>query len=139
MKNLWLHRRRSRGQKTDVPPMTPMIDVVFLLLIYFVFTFEAPDRLAGLPVLRPTRPPPANLRVTPSLLIGVHQNFYTLNDTRVSVEAMTRHFRNLANIDPTTNVVVIVSGDSPHHRALISLLDLLHKSGLLTITLLSGD
>jgi len=138
MKNLWLHRRRSRGQKTDTLPMTPMIDVVFLLLIYFIFTFETPDRLAGLPVLRPTRHAHENMRVTPSFMIGVYQNIYTINDTQVSVEAMTRVFHNLAKIDPTTNVVVIATGNSPH-RALISLMDLLHKSGLETITLLSAD
>jgi len=135
------HRRAPKNdQKMEDIPMTPMIDVVFQLLIYFVFTFEIPDRIAQIPVFRPAAPPPEDTPPPPihNMRVGVYQNFYTINDTQVSIEAMTRHFNNLANTDPTTNVIVIATGNSPH-RALVFVLDLLHKSGLNTITLLSAD
>ncbi len=49
------------------PPMTPMIDVVFLLLIFFVWTsrFDRPEEdlparaaLEALPGVKPQEPPP---------------------------------------------------------------------------------
>ena len=41
--------RNTKRQVEDVP-MTPMIDVVFQMLIYFVLTFEIPDKMSQMQV-----------------------------------------------------------------------------------------
>jgi biopolymer transport protein ExbD len=46
-------RQRATKKKLEDVPLTPMIDVVFQMLIYFVVTFEIPDRLTEMKVWRP--------------------------------------------------------------------------------------
>jgi biopolymer transport protein ExbD len=133
-------RKSVRDQKFDDIPMTPMIDVVFQLLIYFVFTFEIPDRMSQMPVFRPApdmrgTPPEQEIR---SMRIGVYDGFYTLNDTRVTEDSLSRTFNRLANLDPNQNMIVIATGNS-RHRFLVNVLDLLQKAGLERVTLLSAD
>lgn len=120
--------------------MTPMIDVVFQLLIYFVFTFEIPDRMSQMPVFRPApdtrgQPPDSPIR---SMRIGVYDGFFTLNDTRVTEDSLSRTFNRLANLDPNQNMIVIATGNS-QHKYLVRVLDLLQKAGLQQVTLLSAD
>ncbi len=135
-------RAPKRDQKMEDIPMTPMIDVVFQLLIYFVFTFEIPDRMAQIPVFRPAAPPPREDEPPPpppnNLRVGVYENFYTINDTRVTTQTMLRSFNQLANLDPTQNVIVLATGNSKH-GSLVYVLDLLHKSGLEKVTLMSAE
>lgn len=135
------HRRApKRDQKMEDIPMTPMIDVVFQLLIYFVFTFEIPDKMSQMPVFRPApdmrgNPPEQEIR---SMRIGVYDGFFTLNDTRVTEDSMVRTFTRLANLDPNQNMIVIATGNS-QHKYLVRVLDLLQKAGLQQVTLLSAD
>lgn len=135
------HRRApKRDQKMEDIPMTPMIDVVFQLLIYFVFTFEIPDRMSQMPVFRPApdtrgQPPQQEIR---SMRIGVYDGFFTLNDTRVTESSLERTFNRLANLDPNQNMIVIATGNS-QHKYLVRVLDLLQKAGLQQVTLLSAD
>jgi len=132
-------RAPKRDQKMEDIPMTPMIDVVFQLLIYFVFTFEIPDRIAQIPVFRPAAPPePTPIRPPQNIRVGVYENFYTINDRRMTPESMTRTFNQLANLDSTQNVIVLATGNSKH-GSLVFVLDLLHKSGLEKVSLMSAD
>ncbi len=135
------HRRApKRDQKMEDIPMTPMIDVVFQLLIYFVFTFEIPDRMSQMSVFRPApdtrgQPPQQDVR---SMRIGVYDGFFTLNDTRVTQDSLSRTFNRLANLDPNQTMIVIATGNS-QHKYLVEVLDLLQKAGLEQVTLLSAD
>ena len=132
--------RKKPDNRVEDVPMTPMIDVVFQLLIYFVFTFEIPDRISQMTVYRPA--PDARAKPTDpdinTMRVGVYEDGYTLNDTRVSVETLQRTFNRLADLNPTQNIIVIATGQSKHSQ-LVYVLDLLNKSGLESISLLSSN
>lgn len=124
--------------------MTPMIDVVFQMLIYFVLTFEIPHRISEMKVWRPQAPPDAE--PTPDITtqnitiyaVGGNQSPYTLNDRAVTLESMSNYIYNLADNDPTQTVVVKATARSKH-RDLVALLNLLTDAGLENISLFSAE
>ena len=94
--------KREGVEPADVP-MTPMIDVVFQLLIYFLVTFEATDVMAHLDVFTPSpdSKPPKEDKPPPNLIkIVVFPDGYTINDKQVTVESLDRLLNKLAAIDP---------------------------------------
>lgn len=134
-------RERVRSTKRPVEdiPLTPMIDVVFQMLIYFVLTFEIPDKMSQMQVWRPagestaSQPPDFEpMRVT------VYSGYYALNDTRVSLGTLEKTFNRLADLNPAQNIIVVATGRSKH-KELVSVLDLLNKAGLVNVSLLSSE
>lgn len=136
-------RRKSKREPAEPSevPMTPMIDVVFQLLIYFLVTFEASDVMAHLDVFTPSpdSKPPEEKPPTPNLIrIVVFPDGYTINDKQVSVEILDRLLNKLAAIDPTQTVMINATGLSPHFR-LVEVLDLCAKSGLRNLSVVSRN
>lgn len=133
-----VHRnRRSKFQKRNIETvaMTPMIDVVFQMLIYFVLTFEVPDHLSQMQVWRPTGPGPGGI-LPPQ--IGIQAGYYTWDSQRVSLKQMEQVLNRLADLNPDQSLIVCPSVDSVH-RDLVTLLDLMNKSGLENISLISTE
>lgn len=122
--------------------MTPMIDVVFQLLIYFVLTFEIPDVLSQMSLYRPApdSPPPSDEPPDlTSIRVGVYEGgVYTLDDARLSKNALQRAFNRAADLDPTQPVIVVATAQSKH-KHLVEVLDMLNFAGLETISLISSD
>jgi len=136
-------QRRIRSTKRPVEdiPLTPMIDVVFQMLIYFVLTFEIPDRMSQMQVWRPAGEPQTTSEAPPPIdliRITVYDGYYTLNDTRVSLATLERTFNRLADLNPNRNMIVVATADSKH-RYLVNTLDLLNKAGLQNVSLLSSN
>lgn len=138
------HERQRKGKTEEEEseiPMTPMIDVVFQLLIYFLVTFEPTDVMAHLDVFTPSpdkstpeEPPP-----TPNLIrIVIFPDGYSINDRPVSREGLDRLLNKLAAIDPSQTVMINATGLSPHFR-LIEVLDLCAKSGLSNLSVVSRN
>ena len=134
-------RKPKRDRSMGDVPMTPMIDVVFQLLIYFVFTFEIPDILSRMEVFRPEVVGGCGSRRN---VIGVNWDqesdtgFFTYNDQPVSPEALTTRMGLIANINPEQNIMVSATANS-YHRDLVFVLNLLHDVGLKNVVLLSSD
>ena len=123
--------------------MTPMIDVVFQLLIYFVFTFETPDVLSQMSLYRPAPNPnqPQNPETPPDSLrvvIYPQKDTFALNDIRVGKAAMQRTFNRAADLNPLQPIIIVATAES-EHRDLVEVLDMLNHAGLQTISLLSAD
>lgn len=119
--------------------MTPMIDVVFQMLIYFVLTFEIPDKMSQMQVWRPAGQAPKEASEPLELTrITVYNGYYALNDTRRSLETLEKAFNRMADLDPTRNVIVVATADSKH-KELVALLNLLNKAGLQNVSLLSSN
>lgn len=123
--------------------MTPMIDVVFQMLIYFVLTFEIPHRISEMKVWRPQAPdiPPKENITTQNITIyaaGPNQSPYTMNDRAVTLASMRNYIYNLADNDPTQTVVVKATSTSKH-KDLVALLNLLSDAGLENISLFSAE
>ena len=134
-------RARKRPEVTEPAlSMTPMIDVVFQLLIYFIVTAKPIDVITNLDVFRPApdkstpkdAPPPNLVRV------GVYQDGYTVNDTPVSPERLDAALGKVASIDAGQTIMITVSAISKH-GALVKALDLCAKNGLKSLSVVSAS
>ena len=128
-------RRQPEDPKLE---MTPMIDVVFQLLIFFIVTLKQEDVLAHLDVSRPA-PDPSQKKeevVEDLLTVTVFNEGFVLKGRIVSLRTLDKHFTKLAKYSKTVSVIVKCTGDSPH-TYLVQLLDLCAKCGLQNISVFS--
>ncbi len=120
--------------------MTPMIDVVFQLLIYFLVTFTTPDVLAHLDISRPApdssqteqRTPPKMIRV------NIYADGYSLNGRAVSKDELERILTRLASFSTSQTVLITCAGESEHAR-LVDVLDICAGSGLNKLSVVSAE
>ena len=136
-----MSRKRKRPE-LDPPAleMTPMIDVVFQLLIYFIVTIKPIDVVTNLDVFRPAPDPNAPKDAEPPQMVrlGVYQNGYSLNETEVSLERLDQTLGRLAAINASQTVMITVSAHSSHGQ-LIAALDLCAKNGLHSLSVVSAS
>lgn len=138
-------RRREREEATIEVSMTPMIDVVFQLLIYFLVTFSTPDVLAHLDISRPApdksqteqRTPPKMIRVN-IYAEGGRENGYSLNGRTVSCAELASILNRLGGFSQNQTVLITCAGGSEHAK-LIGVLDICAQSGLSKISVVSAE
>ena len=120
--------------------MTPMIDVVFQLLIYFIVTTKPVDVITNLDVFRPAPDPNSPKTEKPPQLIrvGVFKDGYTINDNPISLEGLDTAFGRLAAIDAGQTIMITVSAFSKHGM-LVRALDLCAKNGLKSLSVVSAS
>ena len=119
--------------------MTPMIDVVFQLLIYFLVTFSTADMLAHLDISRPT-PDAAQTKQTPPadmIRIAVLKDGFAINGRGVSDGELKELLKKLADIR-TKQTVLVNCDDQSLHGRLIQTLDMCASHGLTQIAVMSG-
>ena len=132
-------KKRRIPQKPEDLPMTPMIDVVFQLMIYFILTFKVPKAMAHVPVFRPApNSAPKDTQQPPRVRITVLTNGYMANEKPASLETLKGWLTTLANIDKDQNIVINVTGGS-EHKMLMGLLDVCVEVGLKNFALFSMD
>lgn len=134
-------RKRNKPQAENPEiPMTPMIDVVFQLLIYFIVTMKPVDVVANLDVSRPSAEKTAeDQRVPPKLIrIVVFPDGYTINDKQVSAQELDALLSKLAALDKNQTILITCGSLSPH-KYLVKVLDLCAKSGLRNLSVLSAN
>ena len=120
--------------------MTPMIDVVFQLLIYFLVTFTTPDVLAHLDISRPApdktqteqRTPPKMIRV------NIYADGFSLNGRAVSRTELHSILNRLASFSKSQTVLITCAGESEHAK-LIDVLDICAESGLSKLSVVSAE
>lgn len=133
-------RRSRRRPVEDIKlDMTPMIDCVFQLLIFFLVSMKFEDIIAHLDVYRPS--PDPNRPVTPPpdtemVTIGVFSDGFTINDKPMGLESLDRMLNKLAGYSQTQTILIKCAPDSPHQK-LIELLDLCAKNRLSNLSVLS--
>ncbi|MFO1522135.1 MAG: biopolymer transporter ExbD [Kiritimatiellia bacterium] len=115
--------------------MTPMIDVVFQLMIYFVLTFEIPQAFTNLNVYRPAGTSAGN-GPPPSIRIVVAHGSYSFNETRTDYEGIKNALIQLGDIDPNQNVVIQCTLDSVQQE-LVYVLDICTTIGLKRLSVLT--
>ncbi|MFO7535611.1 MAG: biopolymer transporter ExbD [Kiritimatiellia bacterium] len=118
--------------------MTPMIDCVFQLLIFFLVSMKFEDIIAHLDVYRPAPDPQAvpQEKVDDLVTIGIFVDGYTINDKPMGLESLDRMLGKLAGYSKTQTILIKCAPDSPHER-LIQLLDLCSKNKLQNLSVLS--
>jgi len=116
--------------------MAAMIDVVFLLLVFFVVTTVPRDVMAQLRGARARHdesvPPPR----VPLIHVDIHAEGYVMNGRPVTLEYIDRYFTKISRISRRQSIV-IASTPEARHSGLIKVLDLCAKAGLDRIVVMS--
>ncbi len=120
--------------------MTPMIDVVFQLLIYFVVTMQPVDVVAHLDVFRPS---PESTKEKPEqppkmIRIAVYADGFTINDRPVTLNDLDNLMTKLASFDTSQTIMIMCTAESQHER-LVQVLDLCSKAGLTNLSVVSTN
>jgi biopolymer transport protein ExbD len=115
-------------------PMTPMIDVVFQLLIYFILTIKPVDVSAHLDVFSPsTKSAPSDQKPPEMLKVEIYQGAILMNGTGLDMAGLTKILGKLAAINPKQTVMILCSLDS-RHNDLVEVLDACAKVGLTNLS-----
>ena len=117
--------------------MTPMIDVVFELIIFFVVTIKQEDLFSKLTANRPQpNDKPVEKVVDEQIEIQVGANGLVYNGRGVSLKELDRNIKQAASISKKTTVLLQCALDSPH-RYLVDALDVCNKYGLQNLSIFS--
>ncbi len=130
----------ARRKKLEIPNielnMTPMIDVVFQLLIFFIVTAHTNDELTQLKVNRGGE---GSGEANPSsILINIYNEGYTLNEQVASPEEIYSKLGQLARINKGEQVV-IRSSINARHEQLVYILDLCDEFSLTNLAIQSTE
>lgn len=134
-------RQRHRPQPSESElEMTPMIDVVFQLLVYFIVTIKPIDVITNLDVFRPApdKSAPQDQKPPNLVRIGVYQDGYSVNDIPTTLEGLDTTLAKVASIDAGQTIMITVSAVS-EHGALVRALDLCAKNGLRSLSVVSAS
>ncbi len=133
-----LLKKRSFEQVIQVP-MSSMIDVVFLLLIYFIVTHKEELSEAHLAVNLPSPGVAKTQEVKPRLLeLEVRPGEVYLQGVPRPIEIIEQTLAFLGNLDPDQTVMVKTSLAARTHE-LVRVLDLCKKAGLTKLNLVAID
>ena len=135
-------RKPSEDPQLD---MTPMIDVVFELIIFFVITIKQQDIMSR---LNANRPAPAkdkseHTKDDPPLEIEVGKAYgsfrkgvYVYNGKELKLEVLDKYLKDVADLSTDKQIVVKCTLDSPH-KGLVDLLDVCYKHKLTNVSIFS--
>lgn len=125
--------------------MTPMIDVVFQLLIFFIVTIKVEDILSHLDISRPAPDPNAkpesqvedllNIMVYDAKTQGGGEGV-SINSSKVRFNELERQLIRLGRMNPKISVIIKCTEESPHQN-LVKVLDICSKAGLKNLSVFS--
>lgn len=130
-------RTRKKGD-TPALEMTPMIDVVFQLLIFFIVTLKKEDILSHLDINRPAPDPNAKKEEQPEDLLNilVFKDGFVLNGKNVTKPTLDKALTKLASFSRNISVIIRCTGDSPH-MYLMEVLDICARVRLSNLNVFS--
>jgi biopolymer transport protein ExbD len=128
--------RKNKGENPKLD-MTPMIDVVFQLLIFFVVTLKQEDILSKLSAARPAPDPNAkpDQQPDPTTIIVCDQGFL-FNGLPMRLDELDRQIARVSRSSKTAMVLVKCTMSSPH-KFLVQALDTCNKHGLQNLSILT--
>jgi biopolymer transport protein ExbD len=131
------YKRKPLKNDTSKLDMTPMIDVVFQLLIFFVVTLKQEDILSKLTVNRPapdSRAIPDKQPETTTII--VESQGFVFNGRPMRLGDLDRQLERVATFSKTAMILIKCTKDSPH-GLLVQALDLCSKHELTSISIFS--
>ena len=132
---------RNKGEAAKLE-MTPMIDVVFQLLIFFIVTLKQEDILSHFNVSRPAPDTPPNDKpdIPDLLTIEVGRNAWVVNGRPFvgpnGLKTMDRYLTKIASYSKDASVIIKCTGDSPQSR-LIQVLNICSREGMTKLSVFS--
>ncbi len=129
MKTKLKHNESSVG-------MTPMIDVVFQLLIFFVVTLKQDDILSRFSSARPANDHDTVSPAIDLVDITVHKGGFIFKQQPVTLEKLDRQMERYARLSKSATVTIRCTKDSPQSN-LIKVLDICSKNEMKNISIFS--
>lgn len=128
--------RHMRSQSVDARiEMTPMIDVVFLLLVFFLVAARPLDVISGFDTTRPTHRTVIPDVPLPLLTIAVcEDNRFTLNGTPMTLPEMDAKLGRIARYS-TSPTVLLKSATHASHGGLVRAMDICHAHSFTNLLL----
>ena len=129
-----------KPQENPALDMTPMIDVVFELIIFFVVTIKQEDVFSKLNANRPapSSGPSSNesdTTVTIQIGRGHDENgVLVYNNREVRRSELDANLREVARTSKKTPIIIKCAGDSPH-KALVDALDICYRNQLFSVSI----
>ena len=121
--------------------MTPMIDVVFELIIFFVVTIKQEDLFSSLNANRPAPSTGSSSSsesdTTVTIAIGRGQNangVLVYNNREITRSELDTNLRDVARTSTKTPIIVRCANESPH-KALVDVLDICYKHKLFSVSI----
>lgn len=129
------HENKGESPKLD---MTPMIDVVFQLLIFFVVTLKQEDILSKLEAARPAPNTDERIKDKQQDLINiiVAPQGFIFNGRPMRLPELDRSIERLSGYSKTAMVIIKCTSDSPH-AFLVQALDVCNKHGMTNLSIFS--
>ncbi|WP_394173987.1 ExbD/TolR family protein [Thalassotalea litorea] len=121
-------RKRTREEEEAAIDMTPMLDIVFIMLIFFIVTTSFVKE-AGIDVQKPKA---ANASKKPSanIFIAVRENGEIWMDKRVvDVERVSANIEKLLAEQPT-DIVIIQADKGARHGVVVKVMDAIKDAGI---------
>ena len=127
-------RRRSGGDDdAQVVDITPLIDIVFIMLIFFIVTAVFVKE-SGVEIERP-QAETASLQTQMSILVGITENNEVyLNHRPVDLRAVRPHVLRLLAENPQGGVVIQADRNSRNHT-LVQVIDQVRQAGVQKIAI----
>ncbi|MCE9614592.1 MAG: biopolymer transporter ExbD [Lentisphaerae bacterium] len=138
-----MKKRERKAVESVQLEMTPMIDVVFQLLIFFLVTLKQDDIWSHLDVARPAADSAAKPEEKVDLLEIIVYNEhklggegFSLRGNQVRLSDLTSHLKRVASFSKNVSVIIKCTGDS-RHANLVKLLDVCAEAGLKNLSVFS--
>jgi len=133
-------RRRQEGEQEEQIElkMTPMIDCVFLLLIFFIFATKFPKQEGKLEAKLPSQQATLQERkpTDPPTIVVIEiskDGQMRVNDIPLTLDELTAKLARLAELWPTQPV--IISGDPyARHQYIVDALNACHRANIKNIS-----
>ena len=129
-----------KSQENPALDMTPMIDVVFELIIFFVVTIKSEDLFSRLNANRPapssgSSSSESDTTVTIEIGRGRDANgVLVYNKREVRRSELDQNLREVARTSKKTPIIVKCTEDSPH-KALVDVLDICYRNELFSVSI----
>ena len=129
-----------KPQENPALDMTPMIDVVFELIIFFVVTIQQEDIFSRLNANRPapsSGPSSSESDTTVTIEIGRGPDAngtLVYNKKLVRRSELDQNLREVARTSKKTPIVIKCASESPH-KALVDALDICYRNQLYSVSI----
>lgn len=121
-------RKRIREEEEAAIDMTPMLDIVFIMLIFFIVTTSFVKE-AGIDVNRP-KAAQASKKKSANIFIAVRENGEIWMDKRaVDVERVAANIERLLAEQPT-DMVIIQADKEAKHGIVVKVMDQIKEAGI---------
>lgn len=132
-------RKNKREDEEAAIDMTPMLDIVFIMLIFFIVTTSFVKE-AGIDVQKP-KAANASKKPTANIFIAIRENGEIWMDKRaVDVERVSANLEKLLAEQPT-DIVIIQADKGAKHGVVVKVMDAVKDAGIdkISIAAASGN